>query len=371
MAIITGFLTVGTTLTGTDDFDQIYGNARGTVNVATGSDRIFGRGGDDFILGDTGAFDNSSGDFVAGDIGPAGRGGNDTIEGGDGFDVIYGDTSNALFGIGGNDILYQNADRGLLVGDADFVSTSGRCGNDRLYGDGDLIGDAQAGGRAAGYGNDLLVAGSASGFGSELYGDLRNDALEGNSLGGRDTLRGGAFEDVIVGDAWSLGDDAAGGNDRLWGNGGADQLFGDVEDGMFETSRGGNDVLRGGAGDDILFGDSGDQLSEFTRGGNDRLEGGVGDDELWGDGELEESGQGGKDKFVFSGNFGDDLILDFRQEDGDVIVLQGLTQSEVQISRVAFNDPNDSTLITTVGDDSITLVGFTGSLVTGTDIIFA
>ena len=83
------------------------------------------------------------------------------------------------------------------------------------------------------------------------------------------------------------------------------------------------------------------------------------------------SAVGGKDRFVFAGSFGDDSIRDFRTEDGDQIVLQGLTQSEVQLTIVTVTDPNDSTLITTLGDQSITLVGFTGPLTPGVDIVFA
>ena len=133
---------------------------------------------------------------------------------------------------------------------------------------------------------------------------------------------------------------------------------------------GGNDVLRGGAGNDTIYGDA-DILFEFSAGGDDRLHGDAGDDELWGDGELRDDAVGGKDRFFFTGNFGDDEIRDFRQGDGDQIVLQGLTQLDVQISIVTVTATNDSTLITTLGDDSITLVGFTGSLSIGTDIVFA
>ena len=75
---------------------------------------------------------------------------------------------------------------------------------------------------------------------------------------------------------------------------------------------------------------------------------------------------GGKDKFSFDGNFGDDTIWDFRQEDGDQIIFKGLTQSEVGITQDAGN-----TVLTTLGDQTVTLVGFTGSLTVGTDILFA
>ena len=367
MAIITGFLTVGSTLTGTEDGDQIYGNARGPVNVATGGDRIFGRGGDDVIVGDTGDYQTGNLDIVAGDIGPAGRGGNDLIQGGDGDDDLFGDCNGTLLGIGGDDILHQNAGRGLLVGDAILLAGAARCGNDQLHGQGILIGDAFSG-LAAGYGDDVLTAGS--GADTSLWGDLFVGTLGGTGVGGADLLRGGSGGNVLVGDAQLLGGAARGGNDQLWGHGGDDRLAGDAISGLADRARGGNDVLRGGAGDDRVVGD-GESLGEFAQGGDDRLLGGAGDDELWGDGELRDSAVGGKDRFVFAGSFGDDSIRDFRTEDGDQIVLQGLTQSEVQLTIVTVTDPNDSTLITTLGDQSITLVGFTGPLTPGVDIVFA
>ena len=373
MATIVGFLTVGSTLSGTEGGDLIYGNARGTVNVATGSDRIFGRGGDDRIVGDAGEFDDGNGDTIAGDIGPAGRGGNDVIQGGDGDDLLFGDTDSTLFGIGGNDTLYQNAGEGGLFGDAAFLSAGARCGNDRLFGDILLVGDAFQGGLAAVYGDDLLVAsGAIPGERPFLYGDVASGALGGNARGGNDIMRGSSTNDQMVGDAEELADNAAGGNDRLEGNGGVDILFGDVEFGMSQTSRGGNDVLRGGAGDAFLLGEGRGALIGFVTCGNDRLEGGTGDDNLWGDAfRVGEDVTGGKDRFIFAGSFGDDRVNDFRQDDGDLLLLKGLTQLDVQISIVTVNDPNDSTLITTLGGDSITLVGFTGTLAVGTDIVFA
>ena len=133
---------------------------------------------------------------------------------------------------------------------------------------------------------------------------------------------------------------------------------------------GDNPRLVGTADPDQIYGNGLGNLSGVA--GNDRIFGLAGDDELWGDGLLDgPDATGGKDKFFFSGDFGDDTIFDFRPEDGDQIVLQGLTQLDVQLSIISLTDPNDSTLITTLGDDSITLVGFTGSLTPGVDIIFA
>ena len=146
-------------------------------------------------------------------------------------------------------------------------------------------------------------------------------------------------------------------------------MYGDAN-GVDSIAIAGKDVLRGGAGNDIIYGDAGD-LYDFAAGGADQLHGNAGDDELWGDGILNDDAVGGADKFFFSGNFGDDTIFDFRTEDGDQIVLQGLTQSEVQLTIVSLANPNDSLQLTTLGDDSITLVGFTGSLTPGVDIVFA
>ena len=356
MALITGFPTDNPLLQGTALADEIYGNKFGTVNFVAGNDRIFGLGGDDLI----------SGDGIT--IAANGKGGNDFIQGGEGGDTIYGDATGSLFGIAGSDLLYQNAGTGTLVGDADTIGTGAAGGSDKLYGGGILVGDAVEDMVSANGGNDLLDAASATEE-TDLYGDTEG-SLTGTALGGRDTLRGSSFADTQFGDAgFGISGAAKGGNDTLSGGGNDDLLVGDATV-LEQTAKGGNDSLGGGGGDDLLYGD-GTQLSGFATGGNDKLTGGSGDDQLWGDGELLDDASGGKDKFVFSGNFGDDQILDFRTEDGDQIVLQGLTQLDVQISIVTVTDPNDSTLITTLGDDSITLVGFTGSLTPGVDIIFA
>ena len=366
MAIIVGLSGNNPLLQGTELDDLIYGNSLGTVTGVAGNDRIFGRGGDDFITGDGIA------------IAPNGRGGDDFIQGGDGGDTIYGDAfdpdslgDGSLYGIGGNDTLYQNGGAGTLVGDAYRLEFGSRGGNDKLFGEGMLIGDSNREMNSAIGGNDVLSARSA-GSSSELMGDTFFDLL-GNSVGGNDLLEGSSFGDFLWGDADDqLLDGSKGGNDRLNGYGGDDKIVGDGE-AIDNVAKAGNDVLRGGGGDDTIFGDA-ESLLGFAVGGNDKIFGNAGNDDLWGDGEIdatEVNVTGGKDRFFFSGNFGDDKIFDFRPEDGDQIVLQGLTQLDVQVSIVTVTDPNDSTLITTLGDDSITLVGFTGSLTPGVDILFA
>ena len=346
----------------------IWGDARDALTGRGGNDRIFGRGGDDEISGD------------ATTIAASGRGGADRILGGDGDDRLYGDATGTLHGRGGNDLLLQGAGTGLLVGDALDMAGGAKGGNDRLVGTGGgrdatneitpfavrppeagLYGDAATtmAGNAVG-GNDTLDA-SAGSTASLLFGDAR-ELLEA-TRGGNDLLRGGSAADILTGDAATLSGTARGGRDTLWGNGGDDRLFGDGEF-LTGSARAGNDILRGGAGVDLLFGD-GAELAGDAVGGGDQLHGGTGDDTLWGDGLLLDGAVGGKDRFYFSGGFGDDVIQDFRSGE-DRIVFTGLTRGEVQITR-----EGSDTVLTTLGDDSVTLVDYVGPLSLATDVIFA
>ena len=106
-------------------------------------------------------------------------------------------------------------------------------------------------------------------------------------------------------------------------------------------------------------------LQLWARGGDDRLFGGAGNDELAGDGVLQGDAVGGNDQFIFAGAFGQDTVRDFRQGE-DVIQFRGIAASEVQIQFVG-----SDTVLTTLADDSVTLRGFTGTLATGVDLIFA
>lgn len=86
-----------------------------------------------------------------------------------------------------------------------------------------------------------------------------------------------------------------GAGNALTGNGGANLVWGLA----------GSDVLKGGAGNDRLNGGEGwDNLNGGN--GSDRLDGGAGNDRL--------AGGQGADTFVFTGQFGNDMIRDF--EDG-------------------------------------------------------
>lgn len=349
MAIIVGTLGNNPLIVGNaGEENSIFGDSTGTVNIAVGSDRIFGREGFDRIYGDA---------LV---IGPAGAGGDDVIQGGDESDSIYGDAE-MLFGIGGDDTIYQNAGiGGNLIGDAAEIAGAGRGGNDRLFGGGRVLGDTREDFAGVG-GDDLLDAGSSTND-TILFGDT-NETLTGSAVGGDDIVKGGAFDDAVNGDADDAIDAATCGDDRVFGRGGADLMSGDVQARLEGTAAGGDDQLRGGAGDDEIRGDA-RILQDFATGGDDRILGDGGDDDLWGDGELLDFATGGRDRFVFAGGFGDDTVQDFRQGE-DKLVFRGLIRSEIGITI----DGAD-TVLTTLGDDSVRLVGFTGSLTVGADLIF-
>src|SRR5689334_4573626 len=71
---------------------------------------------------------------------------------------------------------------------------------------------------------------------------------------------------------------ASGGNDRVVGGEGPDQIYGETG-GDTLSGRGGDDLLDGGSGDDTLNGEWGND-TESGGFGHDRLDGGDGDDTL-------------------------------------------------------------------------------------------
>ncbi|MDO7904757.1 immunoglobulin-like domain-containing protein, partial [Pseudomonas sp. K1(2024)] len=109
------------------------------------------------------------------------------------------------------------------------------------------------------------------------------------------------------------------GNDTLIGGDGDDILFGQGGDDYLDGGRG-NDILLGGTGNDTLIGGEGNDLL-IGGAGNDILIGGKGDDIL--------IGGSGADTFVWkAGDFGNDVIKDFNQREGDRLDLRDLLQGE-------------------------------------------
>ena len=91
----------------------------------------------------------------------------------------------------------------------------------------------------------------------------------------------------------------------------------------------GKDFLYGGNGNDILFGQGGNDLLDGGN-GNDILLGGTGDDTLiGGQGNDILIGGAGKDTFIWkAGDYGNDVIKDFKSAEGDRIDLKDLLVNE-------------------------------------------
>ena len=191
-------------------------------------------------------------------------------------------------------------------------------------------------------GDDVLVGGDNHGAGEMtnlLLGDTHT--MSGDSHGGDDTLIGGSntgvaynVANILVGDASEMCAGARGGNDTLI----AGANVGSVEAFFSNVLTGDAEILRGSAkgGDDRLIG------AERTK------------DDLWGDGRIvTDTASGGADVFVFRGEFGADLIWDFRRDDGDRI--------EFEVKGVA--DFSDLTIAREGRDLVITAAGGTVTLV--------
>ncbi|MEO1194072.1 MAG: endonuclease/exonuclease/phosphatase family protein [Pseudomonadota bacterium] len=301
----------------------------------------------EFLVGDPGS------DIVVG--GSAGdllilRDGDDLGAGGDGDDEIYGGGgSDSIFGGDGEDSLFGGLADDLAAGGRGIDWVEGLRGSDVLIGD---------------LGNDSLFGGLNQDF---LQGDEGADWLDGGL--GNDTADGGRGEDWLFG---------RGGDDSLFGRGGNDVLEGGRDDDMLDGGLrddtlfggSGDDALQGGRGDDSLYGGlDRDALyggigadSVFGGGGDDSIEGGNGQDILaGGTGDDVLSGGSGLDRFVFTGDFGDDTITDFDANEDQIQVLSAATQN-LQVSETS--DGVVLSVATAGANGSVTLQGLTsGSMI--------
>ena len=148
----------------------VGGSGNDTLNAGNGDDSITGGAGADKIDGAAGNDSISAGD------------GNDTIYGGADLDIISGENGDDLiYGEEGNDVLFGDAGNDTLIGGNGHDALEGWTGNDLLSGDA---------------GDDQIV--------------LRD---------GVDTGYGGAGNDTFI-----YIDDAASGDDFVYGGGGTDAL---------------------------------------------------------------------------------------------------------------------------------------------------
>ncbi|OWT79863.1 MULTISPECIES: retention module-containing protein [unclassified Achromobacter] len=234
----------------------------------------------------------------------------DTINGGDGNDIIFGDTINTDSLAWAGHAAGTHDGQGMQ-GLIDYLTaTTGHAPTEA-----DVYQAIQ---------NSINPATGASTF--DVAGDTR---------GGDDVIHGGNGNDIIFGQ---------GGNDDLYGDAGNDIIYGGE----------GNDTLHGGAGNDVLFGGN----------GNDILIGGQGDDIL--------VGGAGSDTFKWELNDQGtvahpavDTIKDFStalpSAGGDVLDVAGLLHNP------ADGDLSKFLHFTKDGANTVIQVSTTGQVATGFD----
>ena len=334
------------TIEGLDGNDLIKGfGGHDWITAGSGDDKVLGGAGADTIYGDNGSdrlLGGGGNDFLSGGQG------NDMLLGGDGNDYLFGnDGDDSMYGGNGNDVLYGGDGKnriGLGAGDDWAQGGSGidqiysSSGNDTVFG-GD--GNDDMGG---GPGDDYVSGGNGN---DGLYGKAGNDWMEGGA--GADTIWAGHGDDVING-----GD----GNDQLRGTRGNDSVYGDA----------GNDAIWGGYDDDLINGGAGD---DWLSGGDghDFLIGGAGDDVMRGGQGLDTFwGNEGADVFEFFGNHDTGWIMDFNPSEGDMLrlddgmwaVLGALSSAQVVERFGSISDDGDLVLdFTEHGGSVIVLDGFT------------
>ncbi|MGA0533750.1 M10 family metallopeptidase [Hansschlegelia sp. KR7-227] len=283
--------------TGGDGDDALYGaigadtlaggRGRDLLESYAGDDVVRGGGDVDTIrlgLGNDTAFGDESDDYLDGEEG------DDVLWGGIGSDLLYGGE--------GNDEIH--------TGRGDDLGVDGEAGNDTL------IGDVDDENLTGGTGHDSLVGADGADY---LQGGAGDDTLDGGN--GADVLLAGGGRVVAIGGAGfdKLAIDRSGESKGLsffvngakgsdgssssgieeldyFGGSGADTVTAGAGSDDIHGGRGA-DVLNGGAGRNFLYGDAGADV--LTAGsGRDQFEGGE-----------------GADRFVFRGDFGDDVIADF------------------------------------------------------------
>ncbi|MGQ5525478.1 calcium-binding protein, partial [Chitinimonas sp. PSY-7] len=359
-----------TTVPPTAGDDTIHGNSGADeIHGGQGNDNLYGGQGADTLWGDQGN-DHLFGE--GGDDQLNGGDGNDVLEGDDGNDRLSGNNgSNSLVGGAGNDVLIASdnvweRDANILEGGTGNDTLYGSYGDDTYVfnlGDGkDLLIetrpneahsnipasiDTLAFGAGIALvdlnfyriGNDMVVRHRngtdeitiQNWFTNVVTDHFKLDkvvfadgvTLDLAAIEARTITLGTDQADVLMGYR-SYADDirAGAGNDKLFGFSGDDHLYGEDGNDTLMGGNGiaeqtGNDSLFGGAGNDNLFGEdgadvlSGDAGDDYLDGGlgDDLLQGGTGDDQLTGGlGNDRLMAGAGNDKYVFTGNWGTDVI---------------------------------------------------------------
>lgn len=198
-----------------------------------------------------------------------------------------------------------------------------------------------------------------------VTGNAAANALDGGD--GSDRLFGGAGDDTVTdpsGSNYLRGDE---GNDSIVGGAGFDDINGNMGNDTC-VSGGGDDWVVGGRDNDSLVGSAGQNLvygnlgadtceggdgNDIVRGGqdNDIVRGGAGDDYVSGDrGSDTVSGGAGADIFHTFGDAGLDRVLDFSLAQGDRVQVDAGT-------RYAVSQVGADTIIDMTGGGQMVLVG--------------
>jgi Ca2+-binding RTX toxin-like protein len=242
--------------TAADGNDKILGGA-GVENVRSG-------GGDDYV--DVKAND----DLACGEKGNdnvLGGSGDDQVWGGSGQDTVYGDTGqDLLYGNSGNDTVFGGDQSDTIEGNDGTDWASGGNGDDEILGGTRAAGRDDQGDTLNGDNGEDTIIGDNGGV---IGGDWVPFDLSGlpATAGGKDTIFGGAGNDLGFG---GLDDDTmfgGAGQDHFEGNNADDTIYGEAgEDeligGSFqEASTGvgrpdGVDTISGGTGADVITGDN-------------------------------------------------------------------------------------------------------------------
>ena len=263
---VSDFLQIGSSnnrsndeITFLEGFRSFADSDGGSATGSAGNDSLFGRQGNDTLIGLAGNDSLDGGD--GNDILNAGAG-NDTLDGGDGNDILNAGAGNdTLDGGDGNDVLEGGQGADILGGGAGVDAVSYENSESGVVID--LATSTASGGDANGDAIADFESAIGSNFNDILTGDDSSNRLRGNN--GADLLSGGAGDDILEG---GVGDDILDGGD------GADVAAyqGDIGDFEITINDDGsitvedNNTSDGDEGTDTLT-----NISQLSFGGNTRL----------------------------------------------------------------------------------------------------
>ncbi|MEQ3671057.1 Hint domain-containing protein, partial [Pseudophaeobacter sp.] len=245
-----------------------------------------------------------------------------------------GDGSDSVEGGDGDDVIDTSSDDPTPLPDRGFDGYTGTTPNiPAVPADADPLDDRDT--VDGGAGNDVILTGDDNDL---ITGGAGSDTIDGGI--DDDTIDGGSEDDLITGGE---------GSDSLMGGDGSDTIYGGLDpafpDGLNITDDGsdgrpvdpdptnGMDTIEGGAGDDVIYGQDDDDLISGGTGndmidagidddtvtggtGDDTILGGQGDDELDGGAGLDSIDLGAGDGTDFArGGTGSDTISGISQND--------------------------------------------------------